>query len=46
MKYNKRYRKPDDKSIEAQAFWDSMMQGQTAQEYVDVGLKVIREFEK
>lgn len=28
------------KSIEAQAFWDSMMMGLTAQEYVNRGLVI------
>lgn len=32
-------------TIEAQLFWISMMQGKTAQEYVEAGLKVIRNFQ-
>jgi hypothetical protein len=45
MKYNNRYRKCMTKDIDTQAFWNSMMEGTTAQVYVELMLakaKVIR----
>jgi hypothetical protein len=41
MKYNVGYRKLSDESVEAQAFWQSMTMGLTAQEYVNRGLALI-----